>query len=206
VNVEHQGVERNESDGRKEALGREMKERLASLSPDRTRQAAQEASTRLLQLPEVARARTVFTCLSFGDEIDTSGLIERLLSSGRTVYVSRSDLASRRLHLHSYPCELETLRFGLRQPRSGQPELSPEEIDDTIDVAVIVGLAFDPRGYRLGYGQGFFDRFLVDRPFPTIGLAYDLQIVDQLPAESHDLPMSAITTERRTLRSEPNGR
>ena len=62
------------------------------VSPEQRRQAAREASARLLRLPEVVRAANVFTCLSFGNEIDTSGLTEGLLSSGRTVYVSRSDL------------------------------------------------------------------------------------------------------------------
>ena len=190
----------------KAALRRVMRQRLASLDPDLARQAAHRATERLLRLPDVESAAGVFTCLSFDTEIDTHEFVEGLLSAGRRVFVPRADLASHRLFVHPYPCELEALDFGLSQPLSTEPELKPQAIDRTIDVAVIVGLAFDRRGYRLGYGKGFFDRFLVGRPFPTIGLAYDLQVVDQLPSEPHDVPLEAVVTELRALRPGSDGR
>jgi 5-formyltetrahydrofolate cyclo-ligase len=188
-------------DGRDKAAMRDaMQKRVQSFDSRHARKAAQEATAKLLQLPEVESARNILICLSFSSEIGTSGLLTSLLAAGRNVFVPRSDLASQRLHIHPYPCELETLAFGLRQPLTDEPELPEEAINRTVDVAVIVGLAFDQRGYRLGYGKGFFDRFLAKRPFPAIGLAYDLQLVDKIPSEPHDVPMAAIVTELRTLR------
>ncbi|MEM8932252.1 MAG: 5-formyltetrahydrofolate cyclo-ligase, partial [Acidobacteriota bacterium] len=66
---------------------------------------------------------------------------------------------------------------------------------DQLDVALVAGLAFDRRGHRLGYGAGFFDRFLADRRFPAFGIARACQIVERLPAEAHDVPMTAVITD-----------
>lgn len=163
----------------------------------------------LLVQPELGSARTVFTCLSFGDELDTWPLVERLLESGREVYVPRAERNPTRLAVCRYPCPLVTLRFGLRQPARSVPELAAEEVDALLDVALVAGLGFDRRGYRLGYGSGYFDRFLAARSFPALGLAFDCQIVERLPVETHDVPMRAVVTESARLeaaRSRPTGR
>lgn len=185
----------------KAALRDELRQRLAAHHPDLARRAAALVAERVLALPEVAAARRVFTCLSFGAELDTMGLAERLLAGGREVYVPRADRADGRLHVHRYPCALETLSFGLRQPSPRAPEVPPDAVDATVDVALVLGLAFDRRGYRLGHGRGYFDRFLRDRPFPAVGLAFALQLRDRLPAEPHDVPMAVVVTEDETLRS-----
>jgi 5-formyltetrahydrofolate cyclo-ligase len=180
----------------KTVLRQQLGERLAALDPDEARVAAGRVHERLLARPEVARARRIFACLSFGHEIDTWALVERLLASGRTVYVPRADPRDGQLHLHEYPCELRTLSFGLRQPPRRLPELNREAIDGTIDVALVLGLGFDRRGYRLGYGSGYFDRFLARRPFPAVGLAYDAQLIERLPEEPHDVPMRVVVTDK----------
>jgi 5-formyltetrahydrofolate cyclo-ligase len=115
--------------------------------------------------------------------------------------VPRAEPRDRQLHLHRYPCELVTLGFGLRQPRRDAPELSPAEVEGTIDAAVVLGLGFDRRGYRLGYGSGYFDRFLAGRDLMTIGLAFDEQLVDRLPTESHDVPMRLVVTPSELVRA-----
>jgi 5-formyltetrahydrofolate cyclo-ligase len=181
-----------------------LQDRLESIDAATASAAAARAAERLLALPEVAGARRIFTCLSFGREIDTHALIATLLGRGRELYVPRADARDRRIHVHPYPGPLITLPFGLRQPPRGAAELAEERIDATLDVALVLGLAFDRRGFRLGYGSGYFDRFLAGRPFPAIGLAYDLQVVDEIPAEPHDVPMAAVVSEREVVR--PAGR
>lgn len=167
----------------------------AESGEDERRIASEAARAHLLALPEVASARRVFTCLSFGTELDTWGLIDRFLAEGREVYVPRADKATSLLHLHRYPCRLRTLSFGLRQPAKVEPALPPEAIDETLDVALILGVAFDRHGIRLGYGSGFFDRFLAGRPFPTVGLTFAGQLVERLPAAPHDVPMRLLVSE-----------
>lgn len=158
-------------------------------------EAAEQVARRLLELPEIRAAEHIFACLSFGLELDTWGLVERLRRLGKRIYVPRAEPRDGSLHVHPYPCALRTLAFGLQQPPRGTPELAPDEIDTTLDVALVLGLGFDRRGYRLGYGSGYFDRFLAGRPFPAIALAFDEQLVEYLPAEPHDIPMHAIVTE-----------
>lgn len=144
-------------------------------------------------------AASVFLCLSFGVEIDTWRLAERLAENGKRTYVPRVVLHDHSFHVHRYPCCLETLSMGLRQPAAGEPELADDEIDTTIDVALILGLAFDRHGVRLGHGGGFFDRFLGRHPLETVGLAYDDQIADVLPREPHDVPMGRVVTPSRVV-------
>ena len=194
----------------KAGLRKTFAARLAAFTALETDSRAREtraAGARLLALPEVAAARRIFTCLSFGDELDTWGLVERWLAAGREVYVPRADPRDGRIHVHRYPCELKTLAFGLRQPphpKPGEPEgseLALSAIDATLDVAIVLGLAFDRRGIRLGYGSGYFDRFLAGRPFPAIGLAFESQLADSLPAAPHDVPMTAIVTAGESVRA-----
>lgn len=187
----------------KAALRAELKQRLAAADPERARRAAARVARRVLALPEVEAARRVFTCLSFGAEVDTWELTERLLASGREVYVPRADAGDGRLHVHRYPCELVSLSFGLRQPGPTVEEVPAEAIDRTLDVALVLGLAFDRRGYRLGYGRGYFDRFLAGRRFPAVGLAYAFQLFDEIPIEEHDVPMSILVTEDEVVRPRP---
>jgi len=157
--------------------------------------AANAMAERLLTLPEVARSVRILTCLSFHQEIDTWNLLDRLLTTGCEVYVPRADPRDRQLHVHRYPCDLHELPFGMKQPPRGTPELSAAAVNETIDVALALGLAFDRRGYRLGFGTGYFDRFLAGRPFPAIGMCYHAQLVDRIPEEPHDVLMAAVVTD-----------
>ncbi|MEO7795598.1 MAG: 5-formyltetrahydrofolate cyclo-ligase [Thermoanaerobaculia bacterium] len=176
-------------------LRQRLQARLAGIDLATATSAAERVADRLLALPEIAGASRILTCLSFGQELDTWRLVDRLLDMGKALFVPRADPRDGRLHVHPYPCALRTLAFGLRQPPRGTPEVALAAIDDTLDAALVLGLGFDRRGFRLGYGSGYFDRFLLDRPFPAIGLAYDLQLEAELPAESHDIPLAVVVTE-----------
>lgn len=190
---------------RKAALRAELRARLAALGRDEARRAGELVAARALALPELAAARRILACLSFGDELPTGPLVDQLLAEGRELFVPRADPADGLLHVHRYPCALVTLDFGLRQPPRDAPAVAREEIDATLDAALVLGLGFDRRGFRLGHGRGYFDRFLADRQLPAIGLAFDAQVVDALPVAPHDVPMSVVVTESRTLRREARG-
>lgn len=186
--------------GEKTALRRECEARLASLDREVAGAAAQRVAERVLALPELARARRLLACLSFGSELDTEALIARLLAGGWEVYLPRVNRGDGRLHAHRYPCALETLSFGLRQPVESAPELAEETLGATLDLALVLGVAFDRRGYRLGHGRGHFDRFFARHRVPGVGLAFDFQLRDRLPAEAHDVPMLAVVTETAVVR------
>jgi len=84
--------------------------------------------------------------------------------------------------------DLESQHFGIYQPKSGRVKEVPLE---DIDLVVVPGIAFDKKNMRLGRGHGYYDRFLSGLPKPTkaIGLAFDFQVVENLPQDSHDIPV-----------------
>jgi len=155
----------------------------------------------VLQLPEIERAQGVLICLSFGPEIDTWTLTDRILKSGKSVFVPRAEPRDRQLHVHPYPCQLRALSFGLKQPPRGTPELVASEVAGSVDAALVLGLAFDRHGYRLGHGSGYFDRFLSRHRVLAIGLTSADLLYDELPIAAHDLPMSIVVTEREVVRA-----
>ncbi len=166
-----------------------MRERLAEIG---NREANSRAlAERALALPEVRQARALLVCRSFGIEPDTAPLNEGLLTAGKRLVLPRIAAGSSLLTLHPWDSPLETLPFGLEQPTAAAPEIDPARID----LALLVGLGFDSRGFRLGHGGGYFDRFLAATGIVAIGLAFEAQLIDRLPAEDHDLRMTAIVTE-----------
>lgn len=104
----------------------------------------------------------------------------------------------------SVPGEPLTARFVARRRAAGQlvvmPEDEPPPDAAQVDVVLVPGIAFTIEGDRLGQGGGWYDRFLagVDSNCTTIGVGFEIQIVDALPTEAHDITLDAIVTERRT--------
>jgi 5-formyltetrahydrofolate cyclo-ligase len=93
---------------------------------------------------------------------------------------------------------LEKNSYGIFEPLATAPTIFPEEVD----LILIPGVACDRRGYRLGYGGGFFDRMLASPVWatvPTIGIVFDFAFLDELPVEPWDQPLSGICTEERFL-------
>jgi 5-formyltetrahydrofolate cyclo-ligase len=152
-----------------------------------------------LGLPETERARTVMLSWSFGSEVATPPLIERLHGRGTRVALPRI-LGTRDLEVVAYEPGDPTrgTSFGAREPTDG-PVLDAQ----AIDLVVTPGVAFDRTGRRIGYGGGFYDRFLLltGPSVPRIALAFDLQLLDRdLPSGSFDLPVEVVVTESRTVR------
>ncbi|RLF39548.1 MAG: 5-formyltetrahydrofolate cyclo-ligase, partial [Thermoplasmata archaeon] len=98
-----------------------------------------------------------------------------------------------------YPVEIENLddlergAFGILEPQN------KKIYTGDIDIIIVPGIAFDFRGYRIGYGKGFYDRFLRGADALKIGIAYDFQIVKQIPEDDGDVPVDIIVSEKRVL-------
>jgi 5-formyltetrahydrofolate cyclo-ligase len=156
---------------------------------------------RFLALPEVEHARTVMLFWSFGSEIATQPLIDRLHHGGVVTALPRV----------TGPQELEAVAYApgdpTRETSFGASEPAGGTVVDpgAIDVVVTPGVAFDASGRRVGYGGGFYDRFLLlAEAAPRVALAFDLQLLDRdLPAGAFDLPVDVVVTESRTIRPTP---
>lgn len=148
---------------------------------------------------EYVGARTVATYVSKEDEVQTSGLITRMLSEGKRVVVPRVDGASGNLLFFEIRGlrDLSPGRFGVLEPAPGPLPVPLSECD----VTIVPVVAWDERGYRIGYGKGYFDRALAKRGGSTsVGLAMEIQRVPEVPAGPSDVPLDIIVSEKRVLR------
>ncbi len=154
---------------------------------------------RLKAIASIELADTIFAYLSLDDEVNLTPLLTDWISESRTVgvpLVAWEENTMRAGVLPSLePDSLVETRHGLLEPTIRHP--IPAEY---VDVMIVPGVGFDSCGNRLGRGGGFYDRYLeVSRPPVVIGVAFDEQILDALPIESHDQKMNAVVTPSTTL-------
>lgn len=178
--------------GKAELRARAQQRRAALGAAYRTHASARIAF-RCLMHPAVADAQTVFVYVATGEEVATRSLIDDFVATGRTVLVPR--LANRTL-MHAVPFPgWSAMRPGslgiLSPPPEPAPWLQP------VDTVLAPGLAFTTAGVRLGYGAGYYDRWIADHhPRRVLALAFAVQVVDWLPESAHDRRVDALVTER----------
>ena len=170
------------------------------LPPEERQRKSRAITEHLLALPEFAGARTVFAYVSFRSEVETLPLIAHCLSRGVKVSVPLTLVQERRLLPYAITDPSRDLApgyCGIPEPLETLPPVDPA----SIEVVVMPGSVFDARGGRLGYGGGYYDRFLQNAAPQAlrIGLAYDLQVVEAVPLKSHDQQLDYLITESRTI-------
>lgn len=147
----------------------------------------------VLNLPEIKEARTIFTYVSFGSEVETTELIESLISLGKRVGVplcNTEDHTIKALEIKGLD-ELKVKSYGILEPDGKATEISK----DQIDVIIVPGAGFDREGYRIGYGGGYYDRFLDGFSGFSLGLAFKESMVECLPQEDHDMRVDFVITD-----------
>ncbi|HVF08830.1 MAG TPA: 5-formyltetrahydrofolate cyclo-ligase [Actinomycetota bacterium] len=184
---------------KREVRHRVLAERDAMPASDRARRSGAVAEL-ALALPEVIRARTLMAFWSFGSELDTAPLLTGLHERGVTLVLPR--VVDGELEPRSYrPGDAMTVTtFGALEPVQGSP-LDPREID----AIAVPAVAFDREGRRVGYGGGFYDRFLprTRNDAVRIGIAFGCQLLppgDALPSGAFDLRVDLVVTETGVLR------
>jgi len=172
-----------------------------SIPPLKRKTCSEAIAFRLMALPEWNQAKGVFLYVSFRSEAETQYIIEAALEQGKVVAVPYTDYERGVIVpsvLKDLKYDLAPRRFGLLEPKdTSLSPLSPQDIDLT----VVPGCVFDNRGGRIGYGMGFYDRFLPDLPGSSlkVALAYEIQIVPLVPLDAHDCLMDMIITEKRVI-------
>jgi len=184
----------------KQQLRRQMIAARQALTPaDRACRSAL-AQQAVLATPEWTQARTVLLYIPVRGEVDTVLLAAAGVQQGKQLLLPRAEQGGRRLWLHRWDGTVDQLApgaYGIPEPLPDLPQADPAGVD----LVVVPGVAFDRRGYRLGYGGGYYDRALpgMDRAV-KIGLGYAFQLVDLLPAEAHDVRLHAVATDDGLLR------
>jgi 5-formyltetrahydrofolate cyclo-ligase len=188
----------------KTQLRRELRRRRAALPSETARRAAAQLVVRLAATRWFRTARHIACYLANDGEIDTTAIIERILSAGKRCYLP---VLARRDHdrLWFAPYEdgapLRANRYGILEPVVPARRLVRAQ---ALDLVLLPCVAFDPAGRRLGMGGGFYDRSLAFlglrrhwRHPQAIGLAYEFQRLENLPADPWDVPLDGIVTEER---------
>lgn len=180
----------------KPALRRALREKLSGMPEDVRHHKSLLASAFLASTAEFAAARVVMLYLSMPSEVDTSPLALKCWQAGKTVVVPKVSWDQRRMlpvEISSLNDHMTTSGPGVREPIGGKPVPV-----DFIDMVVVPGLGFSARGYRIGRGMGFYDRFLAQEEFigTSCGLAFEEQIVPDLPVLDHDIPLSMLVTDQ----------
>ncbi len=165
------------------------------MSPSERTTKSREIEERLFSLPEFTSARAVLFFASFRSEVETGPMIRRALASGKRVILPK--VRGKELELFAIKNldkDVSPGAWGIPEPRESAPVRLSE-----IDAIIVPGAAFDEHGNRLGYGAGFYDKLLSAFTKPTVALAFEEQIVSEVPAASHDIPIKKIVTEKRVI-------
>ena len=150
----------------------------------------------LEKLPEFINAKKILLYSPINGEVDTLKVLKTWIAK-KELYLPRVDKERAIFHVKRLE-SLEDLvmgKFNIPEPKKEAPEIDPKGLD----LVIVPGVGFDSNGNRIGFGLGYYDRTLKKTSCPKIGLAYEFQIVDNVPGQSHDVPADIILTEKRII-------
>ncbi len=181
----------------KKRLRREALARRDSIpAPDRERKSL-SITNRLLELSEVQAAHVVMVYAAMRSEADTVDLVQWAWQQGKEVGFPVTVPEAKQLLVVPVTSfdQLRTSNFGVPEPDPWAKKLDPGEID----VVIVPGAAFDPRGFRIGYGAGYYDRFLPQIEGISIGIGFAEQVLPMVPADAHDVPVDLLVTDEQVI-------
>lgn len=151
---------------------------------------------KLSRLTAFRRAKCVGCYVALPYEVQTWQMIEMMLKQGKRVAVPVAEPKTKRLRLAEVSCPKDELTHRVHGVWQPHPKAVRPVAVRAVDLVLVPGLAFDRCGFRLGHGQGYFDRFLSRLPkdTPTVGLAFRFQLFDYLPVASHDHTVKTVLT------------
>lgn len=182
-------------DAAKARLRRQMKALRARIPETQRASFSQRIEAQLFELEPVRSAQRFFVFISYGDEVDTHGIIRRLLAEGRSVAVPKI-MGRRYMEAVQFSGwnDLERDALGILAPVKDTP------VAAAVDVCITPGLAFTEAGHRLGYGRGYYDHwFAAHGAGFKVALAFETQVVEAVPTGEYDVRVDMILTEQRRI-------
>lgn len=181
----------------RDQLRRQLLGRRDALPPQERQAKSDAVWKRLVELPVFQRAEAAFFYVTHGSEVDTTLMRQMARELGMKVAAPRSNPGDFSMAFHWLDSEDDLVPgpYGILQP---EPSTPPAELGPGV-VVLVPGVAFDPRGNRVGFGGGYYDRWLAGpgRGAVTVGLAYVEQLVPLLEALPHDRPVDGLVTDLR---------
>ena len=134
-------------------------------------------------------AKTIYGYLPYNQEVRTVPMLEQAIRDGKRVAVPKCyDRDMKFIYIRDFEKEVAPGYANIPEPIADEPVA-----DDKTALVLMPGLAFDPQGHRIGYGGGFYDRFLAEEPdHPTLALCYGFQMVEHLETEEFDIPVNQV--------------
>ncbi len=178
----------------KSKLRKQVLQEMKALSQEKKQAMDLALTERFLYHPFYQEAKVIATYLSFPHEFQTQGLIDQALKDGKKVLIPKTYPKGRMEFVVYNPQQLVKTSFGLLEP---QGDL---EVVDTsrIDLIHVPGLAFTREGYRIGYGGGYYDRYLEHFTGQSLSTIYPCQ-VQEFNSEDHDIPVQEVLIDEENL-------
>jgi 5-formyltetrahydrofolate cyclo-ligase len=182
----------------KKQIRKRMQAKLQQLTDEEKQTYDKQIAEKLYELPQWKNADTIAITISKGKEIDTIPIIKQAWSEGKTVSVPKCDPTTKSMAFRQITSfsQLESVYFGLLEPIE---TVTSEVNKSDMDIIIVPGICFSKNGYRIGYGGGYYDRYLQHVSALTVSLAYCFQVVDSLPIEEHDVPVQMIITNEGVI-------
>ncbi|MBT2687131.1 5-formyltetrahydrofolate cyclo-ligase [Bacillus sp. ISL-47] len=184
----------------KKFLRKEMLGRLKELNKPEHEQRSYEIACKLYQHPLWLQAKTIGITVSNQPEADTWQIIKQAWDEGKKVAVPKCIPKTKEMVFRRLECftDLESVYYGLWEPIEAVTEEVP---GGEIDTVIVPGLAYMKNGYRLGFGGGYYDRFLEGYKGNKVSLAFAFQVINSLPVEEHDRPVEMIITDEQVWKT-----
>lgn len=172
----------------KKALRKRIREQKRAMTLEQIEMASRKLVEQFLALEAYRKAKTLYGYLPYNQEVRTVPILEQALADGKRVAVPKIyDDEMRFIYLTDLS-QVETGYAGIPEPIADGPIA-----DDPTALVLMPGLAFDREGHRIGYGGGFYDKFLSAEPgHPTVALCYAFQMVEYLPTEEFDISVDSV--------------
>ena len=158
---------------------------------------------RLLQEPSIIKGKTIAVTMSSFPEVETREMIKALWELEKIVAVPKCKPKTHEMDFYAISNfdELETVYLNIEEPKTSETTYTSKQ---EIDVIIVPGIVFNEAGYRIGFGGGYYDRYLSSFNGEKMSIAFDEQIVASVPTEVHDIPVNIILTDKRRIHCATN--
>ena len=172
----------------KKELRRSIRERKRAMTEEEIVSRSEKLGVLFAQSEAYKNAKTIYGYLPYNQEVRTVPMLEQALKDGKKVAVPKVYGEEMKFLYLDDLTKVSTGYAGIPEPIADGPVA-----DDETALVLMPGLAFDPQGHRIGYGGGFYDKFLAAEPnHPTLALCYEFQLLPELDTEEHDIPVDTV--------------
>ena len=172
----------------KTALRRQIREQKRAMTQEQIICASCDLGEQFAACQLYQQAKTIYGYLPYNQEVRTVPMLEQALRDGKRVAVPKVYGDEMKFIYLTDLSQVETGYAGIPEPVADAPVA-----EDPTALVLMPGLAFDPQGHRIGYGGGFYDKFLAAEPnHPTVALCYGFQMLDALETQDHDIPVDLV--------------